>query len=372
MTVKNVLAVVFGWLRDEKRYFEEEGHDIAQRNILHLSALSWIAVITIIVCSALTGMLVEDWDITVYHVGAVLFFAAFGLIMAMVKQNKVMAAEHSDVLCIMFVLGMLASAIAICSFPYPDLDQVFVSLVFTIIPVILIMRARTSLALIFGGELVFLILSCICKDDAVFKRDVFSSLTGCILAVVVCLSVLSLRITNYRNRTMYKNMNIVDPLCHVLNRRAFDIYSRVFTAISKRSIAVLLFDIDNFNIINSTAGFKKGDELLVLLSGIMEEKKDDKAYVGRIGGDKFCMVMEFDCSPENIKSAARKIQKEFKNRSADIAGSVCYCSSGISIHLKDEERRDYAELMHEAEEMLYLSKSVGGKCCNVYSDSMKA
>ena len=151
MTVKNVPAVVSGWLKDEKRYFEEEEHDIAQKNIANLSTLSWIAVITIIVCSALTGMLVENWDITVYHVGAALFFAAFGLIMAMVKQNKVMAAEHSDVLCVMFDLGMLASAIAICAFPYPNLDQVFVSLVFTIIPVILIMKARTSLALIFGG-----------------------------------------------------------------------------------------------------------------------------------------------------------------------------------------------------------------------------
>ncbi len=371
MTVKNVPAVVSGWLKDEKRYFEEEEHDIAQKNIANLSTLSWIAVITIIVCSALTGMLVENWDITVYHVGAALFFAAFGLIMAMVKQNKVMAAEHSDVLCVMFDLGMLASAIAICAFPYPNLDQVFVSLVFTIIPVILIMKARTSLALIFGGEAAFLILAYICKDDAVFKRDVFSSLTGCILAVVVSFSVLSLRVTNYRNRTMYKDMNIVDPLCHVLNRRAFDIYSRVYIAISKYNTAVLLFDIDNFQTINSTLGFKKGDELLVLLSAIMEEKMDDKAHLGRIGGDKFCIVMEFDYSPEKIKSVARKIQKAFKERSADIAGGMCYCSAGISIHMKDEERKDYGILFHEAEEMLYLSKSVGGKCCNVYSDSKR-
>lgn len=371
MFLRNIPTVIYGWLKDEKKYFEEEGHDIAQKNTDNLCVLSWITVVTIILCSALTNILVSDWHITVYHAGVILFFAAFGLIMAMVKNNKVMAAEHSDVLCILFDVGMLASAIAICTFPYPDLDQVFVSLVFTIIPVILILRTRTSMALIIGGEVIFLFLSHIYKDDAVFRSDVFSSLTGCVLAVVVCFSILSLRVTNYRNRIMYKNMRIIDPLCPVLNRRAFDIYARVYIAIAKLNSAVVLFDIDNFNMLNSTIGFKKGDELLVLLSAVIDEKKDNNARVGRIGGDKFCIVMEFDYSPEKVKSLARSIQKEFKTRSVDIAGSMCYCSAGISILARDDERKDYSTLFREAEEMLYLSKSVGGKCCNVYSDRIK-
>jgi diguanylate cyclase len=85
-----------------------------------------------------------------------------------------------------------------------------------------------------------------------------------------------------------------DPLTLVGNRKSFD--ERFTQAMVLRSqndvpVAVLLWDLDNFKIINDTYGHRAGDRVLksvatCLVSGLRAED-----FVARIGGEEFVIIL---------------------------------------------------------------------------------
>lgn len=58
-----------------------------------------------------------------------------------------------------------------------------------------------------------------------------------------------------------------------------------------KSSALILIDLDQFNIINTAAGFQAGDELLKMISNQCDQNLPQNAKLARIGGDDFYLLV---------------------------------------------------------------------------------
>ncbi len=81
-----------------------------------------------------------------------------------------------------------------------------------------------------------------------------------------------------------------DPLTGLYNRSSFD---RMRDTHEKRSIALLLVDVDNFKSINDTRGHDVGDRILKKVAYKLLSTFREEDFVFRIGGDEFAVIMVY-------------------------------------------------------------------------------
>ena len=91
-----------------------------------------------------------------------------------------------------------------------------------------------------------------------------------------------------------KNLD-VDYLTGTLNRRGLDI--RLEEAIknaltSGRTFSAIMLDLDHFKQINDTYGHIEGDFALKKVAEVLFQVFSQKAFIGRFGGDEFCILTE--------------------------------------------------------------------------------
>ncbi|MCS6037653.1 GGDEF domain-containing protein [Klebsiella pneumoniae subsp. pneumoniae] len=79
-----------------------------------------------------------------------------------------------------------------------------------------------------------------------------------------------------------------DPLTGLLNRREFHRLVEAPT-FYPRGYCLLLIDIDHFKSINDIHGHQKGDEVLLVLSRILETSVDREDKIYRWGGEEFLL-----------------------------------------------------------------------------------
>jgi diguanylate cyclase len=86
----------------------------------------------------------------------------------------------------------------------------------------------------------------------------------------------------------------LDPLTRLANRKSFD--ERFAQEIHRRSqndlpVAILLWDLDNFKIINDTYGHRAGDRVLQSVATCFMSGLRAEDFVARIGGEEFVILL---------------------------------------------------------------------------------
>ncbi|MDQ7031320.1 MAG: bifunctional diguanylate cyclase/phosphodiesterase [Desulfonauticus sp.] len=81
---------------------------------------------------------------------------------------------------------------------------------------------------------------------------------------------------------------------------------------NKQSFSLIYADLDNFKVYNDTYGFKKGDEIIVLLANIMnwaiKRHGNIDDFLGHIGGDDFVLIT----TPDRVERIGLAITRCFK------------------------------------------------------------
>jgi len=95
-----------------------------------------------------------------------------------------------------------------------------------------------------------------------------------------------------------------DPLTGLYNRSSFE---RMCGTHEKRSIALLLIDVDRFKTVNDTYGHDVGDRILKKVAFTLLSLFREEDFVFRIGGDEFAVIMVF-AKPELRPVVERKIR----------------------------------------------------------------
>lgn len=166
-----------------------------------------------------------------------------------------------------------------------------------------------------------------------------------------------------RTRTLLKNAEY-DALTGILNRRAYEQICQNSSE-QKRSIALLLIDMDDFKSINDTYGHIGGDTALKSLATILSETFRNGDYVARIGGDEFAAVLT-DFKEDGFKIVTEKID----SINEQLSGLENIRNVSISVGMAFSPNGYSEELYKKADKALYAVKNSGKKGCRIYDESL--
>ena len=89
------------------------------------------------------------------------------------------------------------------------------------------------------------------------------------------------------------NMSALDVLTKVYNRREYEHHlSRLTKRKPKKAFSVILFDIQNFKMINDTYGHQAGDDVLRNIGEVLIETFYPDKTIYRVGGDEFTVFVK--------------------------------------------------------------------------------
>jgi diguanylate cyclase len=156
----------------------------------------------------------------------------------------------------------------------------------------------------------------------------------------------------------------LDPLTGIANRKSFD--ERFAQEIARREqggapLVMLLWDIDNFKVINDSYGHRAGDRVLQSVAGCFTSALRAGDFVARIGGEEFAVLLRGLELPEavNIANQVRVAVEalRFHFRGTPVRVTV---SCGIT-ELNSDDASGGA--FDRADAALYRAKSGGKNLC---------
>jgi diguanylate cyclase (GGDEF)-like protein len=187
------------------------------------------------------------------------------------------------------------------------------------------------------------------------------------------------QLTNAQNR--FIELSETDELTGILNRRGFLKAANSATLEGKKNSAWLSLDIDHFKQFNDVNGHMAGDKLLAEFGGLLAKRtqREDlaaklmtedarnqyrKAFIGRIGGEEFAILL-INSNLAQTKLYAERLLREFEDITVkDKAGGVA--SSTLSIGgaiFTDDITLENA--WQRADKNLSKAKSEGRNQCNI-------
>ena len=151
-----------------------------------------------------------------------------------------------------------------------------------------------------------------------------------------------------------------DMLTGLINRNEFDRrLERILLSIRDNFVehALCYMDLDQFKVINDTCGHIAGDELLRILSGILQKRIRKRDSLARLGGDEFAVLMEH-CTLDQARKVAGELIKEVRDFRFSWEGKSF--SIGISIGLVPISQGDsVTEILKRADIACYAAKDAG-------------
>jgi diguanylate cyclase (GGDEF) domain len=154
-----------------------------------------------------------------------------------------------------------------------------------------------------------------------------------------------------------------DPLTGFYNHRF--LHERlgeevVRTQRARRSMSVLMLDLDDFKLVNDTFGHLFGDRVLTWTAELIRSTLRASDIPARYGGDEFVIILP-ETDGDEARSAAERILEAFRDRAfvSEQRGPVPIGAS-IGVATFPAEGRTATELLAAADRALYRVKRDGG------------
>lgn len=125
-----------------------------------------------------------------------------------------------------------------------------------------------------------------------------------------------------------------------------------------RDLAVLMFDLDNFGVINKTNGHAAGDAALRSVVAALREAVAERGFVGRLGGDEFGLVLS---DPDPAALARRIIER------LGAEGELGTLSACAGVALVPRDGHDAETLLRAVDVALRVAKRTGRRHVSVYA-----
>jgi two-component system, chemotaxis family, sensor kinase Cph1 len=154
-----------------------------------------------------------------------------------------------------------------------------------------------------------------------------------------------------------------DGLTGVANRRAFDehLQREWARAIrSRRSLALIILDLDFFKQYNDHFGHPMGDECLKQVAHVLQHERRPTDLAARIGGEEFSLILP-DTDIEGAMAVAESVRSRIEGLHLDHAKSpmgVVTASFGVAVATADRSGTAQ-DLIQAADTALYEAKKGG-------------
>ena len=146
--------------------------------------------------------------------------------------------------------------------------------------------------------------------------------------------------------------------------------TKALTEHENRSHALMLIDIDNFKSVNDVYGHTMGDHVISVIAGVISSQFRSTDYVGRVGGDEFCVLMADIPSREIALIKAENLVSLVKYKeNLSIPENI---SISVGVAFSEADDQCYDELAAKADQALYVSKKSGKGRYSVYGEEQQA
>lgn len=160
-----------------------------------------------------------------------------------------------------------------------------------------------------------------------------------------------------------------DSLTNTHNRRYFfEIATHEFVTAKryKKSLSVIIFDIDHFKQFNDRYGHQTGDEVLKRVSQIAQSQLRDADILARYGGEEFAILLPNSTARESAVVAER-IRESLATYQLDVSGNMVSVtiSAGVAEYTASIDTLD--RLIQQADNALYAAKDTGRNRVEIHS-----
>jgi diguanylate cyclase (GGDEF)-like protein len=151
-----------------------------------------------------------------------------------------------------------------------------------------------------------------------------------------------------------------DQLTGLLTRRAFHRRAKALLDQGGRQLAyvvITVIDLDRFKQLNDSYGHSTGDDALVSVSRALRDANDDRAVIGRSGGEEFVIADIWE--PVEVNRRAQQLCEVVAALPFGITASIG--TAGIHPAYRTGKRGDLLiELIAAADAAMYAAKRLGG------------
>lgn len=173
-------------------------------------------------------------------------------------------------------------------------------------------------------------------------------------------------------QTIWRQANF-DPLTNLANRRMF--HERLGQEIKKcnrdrRSLAVMLLDLDHFKEVNDTLGHAMGDLLLREAAARLQHCVRDADTVARLGGDEFTIILTDLEANGPVDRVADAILHQLSDPFS-LNGELAYISVSMGITFYPDDAKDAEQLVKNADQAMYYAKQHGRNCYSYFTFEME-
>lgn len=163
-----------------------------------------------------------------------------------------------------------------------------------------------------------------------------------------------------------------DPLTGLPNRLLF--FDRLKQCIrqsrrSRKNLALLFLDLDQFKQINDTFGHAVGDQLLQDVADRLRKAIRETDTVARIGGDEFAVIMGGLNEPADVVVGVQHLYRAFADPFM-IPGHQFAITLSIGISIYPQDGADAQTLLRNADTAMFRAKEVGRNTYQLYDEEM--
>lgn len=154
-----------------------------------------------------------------------------------------------------------------------------------------------------------------------------------------------------------QNKIFYDPLTKIHNRDFFETQTGSLIRIAqlqKKHLALAMFDIDYFKLVNDTYGHNAGDEVLLSLSKLVKHSLRSEDEFIRWGGEEFIVMFLTDSLTSAIH-VIENLREKIESHSFENVSTLT-CSFGVTLIRDDEPLHD---TLKRADDALYQAKNSG-------------
>lgn len=164
------------------------------------------------------------------------------------------------------------------------------------------------------------------------------------------------------------SMALTDSLTGLYNRRYFEVHLQKLlqkNMTSRKSLGILMLDIDNFKSVNDTYGHGVGDEILKEFAERLQDKLRGFDMVARLGGEEFVAIL-----PDVKESMAHIVAERLRSAIADTPftcktpeGQLSITTSVGGTIVAKGTKGEPDVVMKQADDALYKAKENGRNVC---------
>ncbi|WP_448566999.1 diguanylate cyclase [Thalassotalea ganghwensis] len=155
--------------------------------------------------------------------------------------------------------------------------------------------------------------------------------------------------------------NRIDGLTKVFNRKHWEECLAKEFARARRyqhSLALIMFDLDHFKLLNDTFGHQCGDKVLIKVASDISDLLRSCDLFGRYGGEEFAVILP-ETDLQGAVDVAERIRHEIANMNINYLDESIDVTASVGVAVINSEDSRYEDLISSADIALYQAKASG-------------